>query len=276
MAELRDAENLSKDLGLKEYEMKAFMALVKYGSLSADKISKLGNIPLPRIYDTLEDLQKKGLVLISKGRPKTFRLVNPKVSLVNYIKARKAEFEKKLEAEEQIAKSLSNILQNVGSNEIYREEKWNIWYIERKGHVTKTLEEIEQKAKNELVVFSGDLSWVKESQKIIRKIIKKGIKIRAVVKSYQHGNPTEKNIEIAKNLGMDVRVGYTGNLRCNIADGKEAAIIYKTPLSGADPDSGGAGSDEMFVYELLFLDNSIIVSVLKENFEFWWNKLREA
>ncbi len=276
MGDLKEAENLIKELGLKEYEIKAFMALVKYGSLSADKISKLGNIPLPRIYDTLDDLQKKGLVLIGSGRPKSFKLVDPRVSFGNYIKIKRGELGKMLVEEEKIAKTLSKMLQAIGTKETYREEKWNIWHVNRKGHVMKTLEEIEQKAKQELVVFSGDLSWVKESRNILGKIIRKGIKVRVIVKPYQQGSATENNITVAKGLGIKVRVGYTGNLRCNITDGKEAAIIYKTPLTAGSPDTGLPGSDTTFVYELLFLDNPVIVSALKENFEFWWENLKEA
>ncbi len=276
MADLKEAENLIKELGLKEYESRAFLALVKYGSLTGEKISRLGGIPLPRIYDTLDDLQKKGLVLIGSGRPKMFKLVDPRVSFENYIKTKKIELGKKLEGEKKVAKTLSKILQAIGTKETYREEKWNIWHIDRKGHVTKTLEEIEQKAKQDLVVFSGDLSWVKESKEILGKIIRKGIKVRVIVKPYQQGSSTESNIAVAKSLGIKVRAGYTGNLRCNIIDGKEAAIIYKTPLTAGSPDTGLPGSDTTFVYELLFLDNSMIVSALKENFEFWWDKLKEA
>ena len=72
------AESLLRELGLSEYETKACMVLVKFGNSDANKISSIGNIPLPRVYDTMENLSKRGLISISKTRPQTFSIINLK------------------------------------------------------------------------------------------------------------------------------------------------------------------------------------------------------
>jgi len=66
-------EELLRDFGLTEYEIKAFVTLLKLKVATAEQISEVGNIPLPRVYDTLSELKNKGFVLISKTRPKRFK-----------------------------------------------------------------------------------------------------------------------------------------------------------------------------------------------------------
>src|SRR3989338_5308500 len=198
MSALNEAEELVKELGLTEYQAKAFIALVKFGTLPAERIGRLGKIPLPRIYDTLEDLQKKGLVMISRGRPKMYKLVDPKISLKNFIKEKEMDFAGKLKEKSKAADKLAKILEIIGTKEIVREEKWNIWHIERKVVSDSLLKNIKSEAKKEVIIFSGDLSWLKESRTIMKSVVKKGVKVRVVVRSYKTGSQTEKNVELAK------------------------------------------------------------------------------
>lgn len=52
-----------KKLGYTEYESKAYMALVQQRHATAYQVSKLSGIPRARIYDTLDSLAAKGLVM---------------------------------------------------------------------------------------------------------------------------------------------------------------------------------------------------------------------
>lgn len=52
-----------QSFGLTQYEAKAFMALVSAGTSTPFQISKLSGIPRARIYDTLESLLNKGLIM---------------------------------------------------------------------------------------------------------------------------------------------------------------------------------------------------------------------
>ena len=52
-----------KELGFTEYEAKAYTALVQNSHVSAYQVSKNSGIPRARIYDILDVLVEKGLVL---------------------------------------------------------------------------------------------------------------------------------------------------------------------------------------------------------------------
>ena len=50
------------DLGLSNYESKAFAALCLLGKASAKEICELSGVPQPRVYGILTKLQKRGLI----------------------------------------------------------------------------------------------------------------------------------------------------------------------------------------------------------------------
>lgn len=52
-----------KKLGFNEYESKSYTTLVQSGTCTAYQVSKLSGIPRARIYDILESLVEKGIVL---------------------------------------------------------------------------------------------------------------------------------------------------------------------------------------------------------------------
>jgi sugar-specific transcriptional regulator TrmB len=57
--------------GLTQYEAKAYIALVSLGTTNAYQASKVSGIPRARIYDTLEALEKRGLVMIEEAEDGT-------------------------------------------------------------------------------------------------------------------------------------------------------------------------------------------------------------
>ncbi len=52
-----------KEMGFTEYEAKAYTALVQQSHVSAYQVSKNSGIPRARVYDILNNLVEKGIVL---------------------------------------------------------------------------------------------------------------------------------------------------------------------------------------------------------------------
>lgn len=268
-----EAESLLKDFGLTEYEIKAYTSLLKLGIATADQISNMGNIPLPRVYDTLVELQKKGFVLISKGRPKKFKPQDPKKALKNLIDLRKRNFEKNLNVMQKDSKNIIKILSNV-PKETKTDKKNEIWTIEKRNNIRNLIDHQKEMAKEEILIFSGDISWISETSKIIKKAINKGVKIKALAFDPKN-KKCLKNIKIAKKIGISVKVGYKGLVRGHIIDSKTVSIALKRNPSGTNVSGEGVpGSDSLENYELITSDNPVLVQTMKENFNFWWEKLK--
>ncbi len=89
-----DAETISyfSSLGLTEYESKAVVSLITKGALQAPDISRTAEIPKTRVYDVLEKLEEKGLVISMEGRPKKYQSVETEKIIQKLIEEKQKEF----------------------------------------------------------------------------------------------------------------------------------------------------------------------------------------
>ncbi len=71
--------NSLKDIGLNRYEAQAYIGLTKIISGTADEIAQISNLPRSRIYDILNELEKKGFVNIKRERPLKYQVIEPKI-----------------------------------------------------------------------------------------------------------------------------------------------------------------------------------------------------
>ncbi len=69
--------SLLLDFGLTEYEAKTLTTLFNFVEADAPHISRNAEIPKTRIYDVLERLKERGLVLEVYGRPKRYKVIEP-------------------------------------------------------------------------------------------------------------------------------------------------------------------------------------------------------
>ncbi len=73
------------EIGLTEYEAKAYLVLLKQNVVGATEITKISNITRGRIYDILNLLIEKGFCITVPGTIKKFQAVNPEVAIHNLI-----------------------------------------------------------------------------------------------------------------------------------------------------------------------------------------------
>ncbi len=70
-----------EDFGLSSYESRVFEALVKSGTMSAKQICKVSGVPYGRIYEVLNNLDGRGLLVKSGTRPQKFHSVEPSIAI---------------------------------------------------------------------------------------------------------------------------------------------------------------------------------------------------
>lgn len=268
------SEQMLRGFGLTEYEVRAYLALVQLGIATAEQVSEVGDIPLPRVYDTITELQHKGFVLISKTRPKKFKPIPVERALHHFVDAQKRAFDKKITDMRTNVRTAARALSSIKRLEL-PEEHMVVWSMEKRKNITRILDEQKRMAQKEVVIFSGDVSFIDEVAGIFNDLRRKGIKIRMLVADPKTRPIVLTNIKKAKALGVNIRTGYTGLLRGHIIDDKIVAINMELTPEGLNlPGSGLPGSDVSKKYETLLFSNPILVRAFKENFEFWWNQLK--
>jgi sugar-specific transcriptional regulator TrmB len=116
---------LLKRVGLNEYESKVYSSLSSNKTLTASEVSKKASIPRARVYDVLMSLEKKGFVMISMGRPVSFKAVEPETALMNYEKQKRDLFESELEE----MKSLKEELKKNFNEKPIKESFSGVWSV---------------------------------------------------------------------------------------------------------------------------------------------------
>jgi sugar-specific transcriptional regulator TrmB len=101
-----------RDLGLSEYEARAYRSLLKTGPTTAKELSRVSDVPMGRIYDVLNSLEAQNVVRSqSASRPKKYAPVEPEKALERLLSSKKAELESKIEHYEGIVESLEERLE---------------------------------------------------------------------------------------------------------------------------------------------------------------------
>ena len=269
------AESLLRELGLSEYETKACMVLVKFGNSDANKISSIGNIPLPRVYDTMENLSKRGLISISKTRPQTFSIIN----LKKFFEILKIDEKRKIEEK---IKSIDNVsskfLKTVASLPQIKYETPNndatLTFTKRSINVEEIWNQIQNETKKEFLVFAGDISWINRRADEIKKLTKKNIKYKIIW--FKCIKEVVSNVKKALKAGAELRCynDYPNSLRGIISDSNKVYLIQKLPKPGLEINVkvGTLWNEDFANYTGTLITSNIIAKVFKEYFYFLWQK----
>src|SRR6056297_416568 len=70
-------ERVGRGFDLGEYEVEAYLTVLRHGELTASDIADRTDIPQPRVYDTVRSLGDRGLVELRESRPMKIVAVDP-------------------------------------------------------------------------------------------------------------------------------------------------------------------------------------------------------
>lgn len=101
-----------RDLGLSEYESRAYRSLLKTGPTTAKELSRTSDVPMGRIYDVLNSLETHSLVRSqTASRPKKFVAVEPEKALERLLATKREELQEQISQYENIANTLEEQLE---------------------------------------------------------------------------------------------------------------------------------------------------------------------
>lgn len=231
-----------KELGLTEYETRAYIALVSGGPTTAGDLSRLSNVPYSRIYDVLSKLERKGWIEVQSGRPIRYRAKPP----AEAIRLSRIEQERKFkEASDAVMKELEPLYEQKAEV-----KKPDIWVIRGDRNLIGKIGEMLARAQVEVLISTptlvGELS---ELQSFTPVLEAKNLAIRII---------TAKKTSSTKELGhvpnLEIRYRkplFGGGI---IIDGKEVLLLL-----ASRGEKLGIWSDEIG-----------LAKFAKEYFEYLW------
>jgi len=133
-----------QDLGLTEYETRAYAALLQRGSMTASEISEMAPVPYSKIYEILGSLERKGWIETESGRPSKYYPRSP----LDALEATRLRRERLLKAgETQILSELTPIFQRRESR-----ERPDIWIVRGEFNIMSKIRETMEKSAKEILV----------------------------------------------------------------------------------------------------------------------------
>jgi len=182
-----EIKELLRNIKLNKYESTAYEIILKRGIVEASTISKEGEIPFGKIYESLERLFTKGLIEIQNTRPKKYKIKNPKSAFNNILN------KKTLESEEEIKnlkETLFQIEEEINKITIQCPKEKTFWMTAINNEIEEMMGNVFSEAKEEICMIpyiinkKGQIkSALMNFPKIIKEInkaVKNGVKIKAI------------------------------------------------------------------------------------------------
>ncbi|MFC6837634.1 TrmB family transcriptional regulator [Halomarina ordinaria] len=111
-----------RDLGLSEYEARAYRALLTTGPTTAKELSQVSDVPMGRVYDVLNSIEQYNLARSqSASRPKKYIAVEPETALNRLLADKKRELDEK---EAQYEEIVSDLVGDLDTAEQVDERFW--------------------------------------------------------------------------------------------------------------------------------------------------------
>jgi sugar-specific transcriptional regulator TrmB len=245
---VENIEAIFSKLGLTEYESKTLTSLFKLGEAKAPVISREAQVPKTRVYDVLDKLVGKGLVIEIQGRPKRYRVVEADKVFASLLEKRRRELQ-------DLERKIGHVVKTLDSQRRVDYGTGRIMKVKDRQDFVKILAQELKSAKNSILGFSVVGANEPEVIKALNEAKSKNVEVRVL-----HGE-APKLLDELKVAGVKAKK-LSHKLEAFIIDDKKL-VLGLTDLK--EP------SDE---YHFGILVNSPLVEPLKQHFSEAWSKAR--
>lgn len=237
-----------REFGLSENEIAIYIALLKTGTTTANRLAELTGIKRSTTYDNLQLLMNKGLASkAEKGKVSYFTAAEPK-KLVNLLEEKKQQVEK--------------IVPQLKALQKVAEEKIGVTYYEGKKGVFTVLNDVFAEKTDELL-FYGSRKMALISQKhypvsFVHKRAEMNIPLRAVLAEEDRGDPVYTDKKIGKLSKLRFAKGLN-QIKANV-------FIYRDKVALMTSVDNPAG---------IIIKNKEVLFQQKQIFDLLWEGAKE-
>ena len=245
-------EKLLGRLGLTEYESRVLNALFKYDEAEAPEISIAAGVPKTRVYDVLERLRNKQVIIPISGRPKKYRVVEAKKVIDNLLSEKTVELDKLRVDAEQIKGMLTNKMENDYSEKVIKVK-------DRKDFLKILGQEIDSTKESIL----GLSLFNPENVGVIKDPLTKAVERNVNVMLVPHKEIKQKGLlEDLQKKGASIR-SYDHGMNAYVLD-KNKVILAITNLAEDKPE----------YHFTIWRDNPAMAGIITNHFNQIWKKAK--
>lgn len=244
----QDARKVLRELGLTDYETRAYLALLEKGALTASQVSEDAEVPYSKIYETLSSLERKGWIETEHGRPTRYYPKAPSEALATM----------KLQLEDKVKTWEKTVLDELEPLYERREirEKPDIWILRGEFNTLAKLKEMIEKTRNKLMIAAPILpkTLADVTTNMIEALHNANVKVLFMVSKKAKEWNLKKLGDVAEVRVRDHMFGGGA-----IADGKEAMLFL--------------GEDKPTL--VIWSNHLGLVQFAKDYFEYLWGSSKK-
>ena len=234
-------------LGLTGSEVKAYVALLRGGTMTASDVSREARIPYSKVYDALESLHRRGWVEEQKSRPIVYTAKPPDTALEE-LRSRN-ETERK-EREQVALEELMGIYVSRGE-----QEKPDIWIMRGTNEILSRVKNLLLNCRTELLIALPPqlTAFTDRMEPLMGALKEKGVKTLILTSPEI---PSESEGTLSRFAEIRTRkTMYGGGL---ISDSREVVLLLGGGEQGTTPLA-------------IWASHHGLASFAKDYFEFLWN-----
>jgi len=248
-------------LGLTEYESRIYLALIKMGPLKASEVSFFGQVPRTKSYGAIKELEQKGLVRVTPGKPETYAPRSPNEVLAPLVTKLNID----LKESEEVVQSLSVAFES--SKFVKRgipKESSEFWQIDGRQNVFDKMNQIlgeATKAVNYCTSAAGLVRAYKVHGEILEKVKKRGATVRVLAPMVSENTGVANEIAESfsfKNIDKPFGENFV------TVDARDLVVIEAKP----EDLKTDRGSDSA-----IWTTNRLLVELHEQLFDRVWNAL---
>jgi len=244
----QDLNSFLEQLGLTEYEAKTLTSLFKLKEAEAPEISRNAQVPKTRVYDVLERLTNRGMIIEIYGRPKKYRVVEPNKVFDELLNEKKQELKK---LEERANKLKGTIVEDAkeGATE-------KVMKVKEKGDFMRILGQEISGAKKSVHGFTSTGKDYALLHDAIRKASARDVEVKVISKIVAE----QEHAKSYKEAGVELR-HFDHGIHAYVIDGKKVIMA----LSDFD-------QEKPEYHFTIWPDNKPLSAALTHYFESCWQK----
>jgi sugar-specific transcriptional regulator TrmB len=234
-----------EELGLTKTEIKAYLALLEKGTMTASEISKVARIPYSKVYEALDVLHKKGWTMKQRSRPIIYA-AKPPESAIEELRSRH-ESERR-DREQLVLQELLGVYEKRG-----QQERPEVWILRGNNEIISRVKNAVLNSKSELLIALPPIlaPFTKEITTLLAAVKEKGVK-NLILTSSAPKEAVKELLEVAEVRARDSMFG--GGV---IADAKEVVLLL-----------GGEATNSSLA---IWADHPGLASFARDYFQFLWN-----
>ncbi|MEM3783622.1 MAG: helix-turn-helix domain-containing protein [Candidatus Bathyarchaeia archaeon] len=237
---------LLRKTGLTGYEVNAYLVLLEKGALTAKQVSYGAQIPYSKVYQTLNSLEKKGWIEVTRKRPSKYFPKSPETAL----KTTKTIIENEwLQIEKAIADELMPSYEKIKTR-----EKYDIWILRGLLNIVSKFKEMVKNCRQELLIAFPSIKeeFLLDSYQLLHSFIGEKVQVRFMVSKGLNENvyrTLSKVGEVRRKAKM-----FGGGA---ISDGDEVLLLF---------------SDERGEVTAIWSDHPGLAGLAKDYFNYLWKE----